>query len=853
MSLLHRCARKGDDGAIADFLRIQGSVCVNVKDRHGLTPLHYALLHDHNSTAMLLVQSGGADVTVRDVCGRAPALMAFSIGLAGELCSDLSTEQAHTLIDDKGRGIVHYAASACDPVALKLALRLLDKPSDERKAIAIELPRDSQGQTPLHYVLGHPGANPRSTATDTVTKAYDNMTTPCDNARHGVTPPCDTTTNAYDNTSYLSDNATEAQAKVSQAYDIVPSACGTCLQNVSLLVDHCGTVEALFVPDYAGRTPVHIGGWRSKVHAMKQLKTLFVGEEKYRQLLNTPDFSGCTLLHMAYFRRDLDLATYLQIDMKLPFTLDGWRRSPADCRDTEAIDQNLEKWAELERLAREWTDANVESDSESKSAAPVPFQAPPFLTCNHGYSFLMNPQGDRQSRGIVPLSAKNKQLSTNSHSLELESSVAHAGPYGDIVNGLPIECSQQIIADDVQAFYLYRNRAARMGGCPDIISNLSHTLCPALTRLVQPLQTSPALQVRRIEDPTNPAYRPSRRARSRRSTCDGGTVRGVSKSEHAPMAELGGGFGLFAEAFVPKDTLIGEYCGEVVRLDMIESELAEDSDGSEGSEVRTAENTNENVPKDHSIGVAGKCIPSVDSVGYINKVIPKDYSIEIHVCPKSPTDDSYCMCNDNEELVVDGSNYRNALGFANDYRGTLNKAKDTSTATHTGSGTTADPDDVACNRASHRSICTNGDAEEHTIVNNSHSDLPRDRQCLAVSCVGCSRSQQKCKPESGAAGCGARPRCDDGLSQNTHASETVGIEPRLNSAASMAHETASLTDQRSKRKASDVLSKDRLQNTHFVQVMFRGWPRIVGVTIEDISAGDEILIDYGELFFQQHD
>jgi SET domain-containing protein len=45
----------------------------------------------------------------------------------------------------------------------------------------------------------------------------------------------------------------------------------------------------------------------------------------------------------------------------------------------------------------------------------------------------------------------------------------------------------------------------------------------------------------------------------------------------------------------------------------------------------------------------------------------------------------------------------------------------------------------------------------------------------------------------------------------------------------------------------------RQPNAQFVAVFVRGWPHIVCVTLMDIAAGEEILVDYGERYWRDSD
>eukprot|EP01134_Creolimax_fragrantissima_P006909 CFRG6909T1 len=588
---LHRAARKGDTDSVQKLLH-EGRFKVHVRDAFGQTPLHHALLQRRFKTINFLVAHGTASLHVPDNDGRTPSLIAFSVGAALTLCSDLESCLANTLVDNKGRGIVHYAAGACDPQSLELALNLIGTQHEN-------IPRDYTGQTPLHYAIGHP----------------------------------------------------------------INKGCERCVECVLLLLNHYSSTDGLFLQDYFGRTVAHIAAWRSRLDNLMALSKIFSDRnEELMRLLNVPDYNGCTVLHVAHFNCDLAMATHLRSHIELPVQNDGWGRMPKDCRDTEKSDVTKEAdvlaWSVLDQCLSPYDrkDATLPSTHVSTSS---------FVTCNHGYD--------------VPVQHIYARRSSRYHLNQVPPL-----PYGTF-GCYPKYCVEQIVSDDLKSFKQYHHSAC--SGSPTIVSPLNHELCHSLTKLRHPLVTVESVQVKRITDINNPAFR-------------------------SAVGQQSAGFGLFAKNVIFKDTVIGEYVGFVRRVDDIEDEL-------EDEQIR----------------------PSVSRLGDKSEwaVIPKEYSIELHTCPKDMSD-QYCTCTSHEEIVIDASKHRNALGFMNDFR---------------------------CN--------------PNSLPKTSIEEI------------------QPSTPESQKAQAGT-PRC-------------------------------------------------RTQNTHLVQIMYNGWPRIVGVTIENVQAGEELLIDYGRNFF----
>lgn len=60
---------------ILKILLQRHDIDANIKNRRGLTPLHYAIINDHGSTAELLITTG-VDVETKDRLGRTPLCLA---------------------------------------------------------------------------------------------------------------------------------------------------------------------------------------------------------------------------------------------------------------------------------------------------------------------------------------------------------------------------------------------------------------------------------------------------------------------------------------------------------------------------------------------------------------------------------------------------------------------------------------------------------------------------------------------------------------------------------------------------------------------------------------------------------
>ncbi len=139
-SLLHTAAYRGDAAAIPVFA---ANIDVNARDRHGMTPLHVAVVRDrdHGQTVAALL-AAGADVNARAGNGCTSLWAAIEYGRAAALQLLIATGADVNIKAPDGSTPLHWAAFNDAPEAIWALLAAGARVNES----------NTRGETPLDVV-----------------------------------------------------------------------------------------------------------------------------------------------------------------------------------------------------------------------------------------------------------------------------------------------------------------------------------------------------------------------------------------------------------------------------------------------------------------------------------------------------------------------------------------------------------------------------------------------------------------------------------------------------------------------------------------------------------------------------
>jgi len=139
---LHQAACVGNSITIRNFLETADLSEINQIDRHGNTPLHWAVSENQAEIVSTLVENG-ADVNVQNFAGETPIFIVAARGNV-QVCSELLQGGANVnLTNLAGSFPVHIAAANGNLEVLKLLL----------KFGAFVFAQDDEGDSMLHYAV----------------------------------------------------------------------------------------------------------------------------------------------------------------------------------------------------------------------------------------------------------------------------------------------------------------------------------------------------------------------------------------------------------------------------------------------------------------------------------------------------------------------------------------------------------------------------------------------------------------------------------------------------------------------------------------------------------------------------